>query len=218
MRETTVVKIAIVDDHQLFRNGLASLLSSYDDIDIIAEAENGKEIIHYLEKASLLPDVILLDVSMPVMNGYEVTENITAHWPQVTILALSMYNDEHPVIMMLQKGASGFVSKNSSPDVIHKAILNVYNKGYFYPEHIKGYLSHSMSKDKKLPQITEREMDFLGYVCMSKTYSEIAREMGVSKRTVENYSLNLCHKLNVKNRIGLVMLAVKLGLNVNNKL
>lgn len=212
MREKTIVDVVIVDDHTLFRKGLVSILSSFTDVNLVAELENGKRAIAYLSDNDLHPNVILLDINMPEMNGYQTVELIRRKWPNIKVLALSMYNDELSVINMLHKGANGFISKDASPTILHAAIRKLYDTGYFYPEMIKKYLSNDMSLTDKIPEITDREMEFLKYCNKNLTYADIAKHMHISKRTVEKYASSLLEKFELKNRSSLTVLSMKLGL------
>lgn len=216
MNNTPKISIAIVDDHHIFREGIASLLSKITDLDIAILAQNGKDLIAQFNEAQELPDVCLLDISMPVMNGYETLDYLNQNYPDVKVLAFSMYTDEFPVISMMAKGACGFVPKTVSPDELVDVIKYVQQHGYYYHGLAAEYLPRGLTHiPQKVIDISEKEMKFLQLCCTTMLYTEIAAEMNVSSRTTENYRNSLFKKLNTNNRIGLAIFAIRAGLLVN---
>ena len=205
--ETDKIRIAIVDDHTLFRNGVASLMSEFDELQVVFEAENGHQLQEALAKHGL-PDVVLMDINMPVMDGYEATAWLKKDYPQVKVLALSMFEDDQAVIKMIRCGACGYVLKESKPRDLLEAIKTIHTKGVYINEMVSGKLIRSVTDDEDA-EITKKELDFLKYCCSELTYKEIADKMNVSPRTVDNYREALFLKLNLKSRTGLVLYAIQ---------
>ena len=209
--------LALIDDHSLLRNGLASLLKDLGHT-IHFEADNGKDFIEKLDPKSL-PELVLLDINMPEMDGYETAQWIKTHHPTIRVLALSMYDDEMAIIRMLKSGARGYILKDSEPTELKAAIEDVMKKGFYYSELVSGKLLHAInsideggSDLKSLTKLNERETDFLKYACTEMTYKGIADKMFVSPRTIDGYRDALFEKLNVKTRVGLVIYAIKNGI------
>ena len=205
--ETDKIRIAIVDDHTLFRNGVASLMSEFDELQVVFEAENGKQLHEALAKRGL-PDVVLMDINMPVMDGYEATAWLKKNHPNIKVLALSMFEDDLAVIKMIKNGACGYVLKESKPRELLEAIKTIHTKGVYINELVSGKLIRSVSDDDEI-DISKKELDFLKYCCSELTYKEIADKMNVSPRTVDNYREALFLKLNLKSRTGLVLYAIQ---------
>ena len=174
------IKIAVVDDHQLFRRGLISLVKSLDEnINVIFEAENGQDLIQKL-KAEPEPDLILLDISMPVMNGFETAQYLQKNHPNIKILVLSMNEDEVSLVKMLNCGVKRFVGKDIEPEELLLAISKILHGGYYYSDHLTEHLINSLQphqKNKIVETLTDRELEFLKLACSEKTYKEIAEEM-----------------------------------------
>lgn len=205
--ETDKIRIAIVDDHTLFRNGVASLMGEFDELQVVFEAENGNQLQEALARRGL-PDVVLMDINMPVMDGYEATAWLKKNHPQVRVLALSMFEDDQAVIKMIRCGACGYVLKESKPRDLLEAIMTIHTKGVYINEMVSGKLIRSVTDDEDA-EITKKELDFLKYCCSELTYKEIADKMNVSPRTVDNYREALFLKLNLKSRTGLVLYAIQ---------
>lgn len=209
------IYIAIVDDHALFRKGLNMLIESVPSFRVLFEASGGKDLIRQLN-ADDLPDVVLLDIRMPEMDGYETAQWLKKHYPQVAVLALSTMDDETSIIKMIQNGAKGYILKNADSEELKSAIYAVLEKGYFYNELVTGKVMRSigdmMSGDKPLVQLNEKEREFLKLICTEMSYSEIAQAMFLSPRTIDGYRTALFEKLQVKTRIGLAMYSIKHGI------
>jgi len=212
-----MIKIALVDDHSLLRMGLASLVESQGNT-VLFEADNGKEFINKLDPASL-PHIVLMDINMPEMDGFETTQWLKQNHPQVHVLALSMYDNETSIIRMLKCGAKGYILKDSEPAELKTAIDDIISKGFYYSDLVSGKLMHAINKLdddtddlKNLVPLNERETDFLKYACTEMTYKEIADKMFVSPRTIDGYRDALFEKLKLKTRVGLVMYAIKHGI------
>jgi len=206
--ENNRIHIAIVDDHTLFRNGVASLMSEFEELKVVFEAENGEQMQQALLKHAL-PQVILMDINMPVMDGYEATKWVKENYPQIKVVALSMFEDDKAVIRMIKCGASGYVLKESRPRDLLEAIKIIAEKGVYINEMVSGKLIRSVSGQDDLPVLTSKETEFLKLCCSELTYKEIAERMFVSPRTVDNYRESLFQKLDIKSRTGLVLYAIQ---------
>ncbi len=212
------IKLMLADDHAVVRSGLRMLLEAQLDMEIVGEAENGLETI--TQAQTLRPDIILMDVEMPGMNGIEATYEIKMLLPETAVLALTMYEDEQYFFEMLKAGASGYVPKRAAPDELVNAIRTVYAGGvYLYPSlaaHlVQDYLhKDETSTDDKSPQsdLTPREIEVLTLIAEGLTNAEIALELTISVKTVDRHRENIMRKLNMHNRIDLVKYAIKKGL------
>ena len=207
------IKVILVDDHDLFREGLMLLLSQFKEIEITNEASNGKELLKILD--SQIPDIILMDIAMPKMNGIETTKNVLSKYPDLKIIALSMFDDQNSYYQMIHAGAHGFIVKNSKGTELVKAIKEVMSgKNYFSTSLLKSIILN-MADDKKLQSednktiLTKRESEILQLLCKGLTSSEIAEKLFISKKTVEGHKYNLFSKTGKKNTVNLVMYAVK---------
>lgn len=208
-------KIALADDHILMRKGLASLIDTFEEYKVIFQGANGQELINSLNKTSL-PHIVLLDINMPKKDGYETAYWLKTNYPEIKILALSMYDNEISIIRMLQNGARGYILKDAEPSELKAALDDILNKGYYYSELVTGHLIKNINKTdekntNKNCSLTHREIEFLKYCCTEMGYKEIADKMFVSPRTVENYRDSIFEKLNLKTRVGLAMYAMKSG-------
>jgi DNA-binding NarL/FixJ family response regulator len=209
-------KIVLVDDHVLLRNGLCNIISSFPGYSVLFEADNGKDFIRQLH-ANNLPDMVLLDVSMPEMNGYETANWLLKNYPAIPILVLSMFNEEKCIIKMLQLGVKGYILKDIKPLELLHALDMVYEKGMYFNELLYNNLVHTIKNGvcepedpyQKLINLPEREKEFLKWACTEKTLKEIAAEMCLSPRTIDGYRDNLFEKLNVTSRVGLVLFALR---------
>jgi two-component system, NarL family, invasion response regulator UvrY len=214
----TKEKVVLVDDHVLLRNGLSALISSFQNCEVLFEANNGNDFIKKLDTSNM-PDMVLMDINMPEMDGYETTLWLKNNHPGIKVLALSMYDNENSIIRMFKAGARGYILKDCDPVELESAISSVASKGYYYTEMVTGRLIHSInamaeeeSGVKNLIQLSEREIAFLKLVCSELTYKEIADKMVLSPRTIDGYRDALFDKLNVKTRVGLVLYAIKNGI------
>lgn len=212
-----MASIVLVDDHSLLRTGLAQLVESLGNT-VRFEADNGKEFLEKLDRTSL-PDIVLMDINMPEMDGFQTTRWLKENHPGIHVLALSMYDNETSIIRMLKCGARGYILKDSEPAELKAAIHALMEKGFYYSDLVSGKLMHAINKMedesgdlKNLVPLNERETDFLKYTCTELTYKEIADKMFVSPRTIDGYRDTLFEKLHVKTRVGLVMYAIKNGI------
>jgi DNA-binding NarL/FixJ family response regulator len=213
-------KVAITDDHTMLRRGLANLINSFKGFTVSVEAGNGKELMQLLD-ARNLPDIALLDVHMPEMDGYETAEWLRNTYPQVNTLALSMMDSESAIIRMIKSGARGYILKDMEPAELREALHAVVTKGYYYNDLVTGKLIFSINKlggeekeMRALMNLSEKEIQFLKLAATELTYKEIADRMTIGVRTVDGYRDALFEKLNVKSRVGLVIFAIKNGLIV----
>ena len=218
MTFTTSVKLAIVDDHKLFRKGLISLIEMVgDNYSILFEADNGLELQQQIESNNL-PDIILMDVNMPGMDGFESVQWLQDEYPEVKILVVSMIEKEETIVRMLKLGVKGYLCKDVEPKELQEALNAVTNKGFYYTDFITGKLVHSLQnghssteEDAGLDKMNDREKEFLQFACSELTYSQIADKMFLSPKTIDGYRNSLFEKLSVKSRVGLVLYAVKHG-------
>lgn len=206
--ETDQIIIAIVDDHTLFRNGVAGLMSEFDELKVGFEVGDGQQLQQML-LTHPLPQVILMDINMPVMDGYESTCWLKKNYPQIRVLALSMFEDDKAVIKMIKCGASGYVLKESKPSELLEAIKTIHTKGFYINELVSGKLIRSVLDNENEPDFSMKELEFLKLCCSELTYKEIADKMFISPRTVDNYREALFTKLNLKSRTGLVLYAIQ---------
>jgi DNA-binding NarL/FixJ family response regulator len=211
-------KIALVDDHVLLRKALCELIRKFESYDVLLDADNGQHFISKLNPLDL-PEIVLMDINMPDMDGYQTALWIKNNYPSIKVLALSMYDHETAVIRMFKAGAKGYILKDADPKDLKDALNSVIVKGFYYSEMITGSLIHSINKlddedghVKELVNLSEREIVFLKLVCTELTYKEIADKMFLSPRTIDGYRDTLFQKLNVKTRVGLVIYAIKNGI------
>jgi two-component system, NarL family, invasion response regulator UvrY len=209
MGSDKTITVGLVDDHVLLRKGLANLLSE-EGFEVAIQAKNGRELTEMVNRKNI-PDVVIADINMPVMDGYATATWLRSHYPEVKILALSMYDDEQAIIRMLHCGAGGYVLKDCAPEEFTTAIHSIHERGYYHSELVGSRLIQSISSDSKLPheKLTEKELKFLQLICSEMTYREIADIMQLSPRTVDGYRDNLFAKLHIKSRVGLAIYAVK---------
>ena len=213
-----MLNVVLVDDHVLLRHGLANLIESFGDYKVLFEADNGKDFMERLDKACL-PELVLLDINMPEVDGYETCLWLKNNYPKIKVLALSMYDNENAIIRMFKAGAKGYILKDCDPAELREALNALGVKGFYYSEMVTGKLIHTINsldeKDnnvKNVFRLNDREITFLKLVCTELTYKEIADKMFLSPRTIEGYRDALCEKLNIKTRVGLAMYAIKSGI------
>ncbi len=199
-------QLIIVDDHQLFRSGLKFILNESDDLEVIGEASNGKEFLELLTYG--LPDVVLLDINMPVMNGVEAAQLALQKYPQLNILVLSMFGDTKYYNTMIDMGVKGFILKDIDNNELHDAILKVTNGGNFFSQELLLNLIKDKSSDQAIP-LTRREKEVLELICKGYSNQQISNTLFISQRTVERHRSSLLQKTESKNSISLVVYAIK---------
>jgi DNA-binding NarL/FixJ family response regulator len=209
-----VIKVAIADDHKIFRKGVILSLRPFTNIKFVLEAENGEELLDGIAEAS--PDVVLMDLRMPQKDGIETTKILSKQYPNIHVIVLSMYEDERFVSHMMENGANGYLLKNAEPQEIRRAIMDVFEKGYYLNNFVNRILlKKSHAKQKVVPSLnneitlTDKERDVLRFICMEFTAQEIAQKMDISPRTVEAIKDRLMERFGSKNTAGLVFFAVK---------
>ncbi len=207
-----VYQVAVTDDHTLMRNALARLIASFENYSVIFEASNGRDLIEKIQ-SHLIPDIILLDINMPEMDGFETAKWLTRNYPQIKVLALSMQSDESSIIRMLRLGAKGYLMKNVEPDELNVALESVIKKDFYLSETISGKVISGLHQDYHQPlepvMLGDKEKEFLRLICTELTYKDIAERLFVSPRTVDDYRNSLFDKLKVHTRMGLAMYAIK---------
>ena len=212
--EEKKINVIITDDHKLFRKGIIALLEDFDFIGETREASNGAELLDLLAKIKTLPDVILLDLTMPVMDGVEAHKKISKLYPEIKVIILTMEDDEQYILHLISEGVNGYLLKNADPDEMERAILKVVEKGFYFSENIstlvvKGMVKKDMSESLPNLDFNERELQILELICKEFTAGEIAEKLNLSVRTVEGYRQKIIEKAGVKNVAGLVIFAVK---------
>jgi DNA-binding NarL/FixJ family response regulator len=209
------IKVALVDDHQMFRKGIAGLVNDFPHYYVFLEASNGLE-MQKMIKPGNLPDIIVMDVNMPGMDGFETVQWLQNYHPDIPVLALSMLDDEQTIVRMLKLGVKGYLLKDAHPNELHEAMNALIKKGYFYTDFVTGRLINSLANRQDshnlIANLTERETRFLGLCCSELSYKEIAEKLFVSPRTADGYRDKLFEKLNIKSRVGLVLFAIKNGI------
>lgn len=205
------ITLGIADDHQLFLRSLSLLIESLNDFEIVVEALNGQDLIEKLRSKNVQPDIILLDVNMPLMNGIETATFLSENYSAIKTVALSMKDDDSTIISMIRAGCCAYLLKDIHPDSLHKALHQVYEKGYYNSDaanlNFRRILQYNNKQDQL--QLTDKEKQFLQLATSDLTYKQIASQMHISERTVDGYRDNLFKKLNVQSRTGMVLEALR---------
>jgi len=212
-----MIKIAIADDHKLFREGLRFLMDQMDDLEVVFEASNGKELLEQMENHE--PDVLLLDLDMPEVDGLEALKQLRPKFPNLGIIILTMHSDSKMVAYLMELGANSYLLKDTSPEEFRKAISSVIQEGFYFNKMVsQAMLTGLKGQSKKKPTLndtetlTTREIEVLELICQEYTAKEIAEKIFISHRTVEGHRKNLIEKLGVKNTAGLIVKAIKEGI------
>lgn len=211
-----MIKVVMADDHILLRNALASLINNSDSCKVIAEASNGKELIDSITKENY-PDVAILDLNMPVMDGHDTAVNLQKNHPNIKVLMLTMYDSELALIRLLKAGVKGFMKKDIHPKELLHAIQSVHENGYYYSAQTSSKLAGLFRDQDDTPilekiTLSDSEIEFLKHVCSEQTYKEIAFELGMNPRAIDGMRDNLFNRLDVKSRVGLAMYAIRHGI------
>lgn len=205
--------IAIADDHVLIAKALTGIIENFKQYEVLYEAEHGKSLIEKFKQSKNIPDIVLLDINMPVMDGFETAAWLKQNHPEILILALSMQDDDQTLIKMIRCGANGYLLKNVHPAELEKALDTLVAKGFYYPDWATSKLLTNIAEDSikknSLYNVSEREIEFLNYAATELSYKEMAEKMFCSPRTVESYRDSLFEKFGVNTRVGLVVFALK---------
>lgn len=202
--------VVVVDDHNLLSQAIGGLVDGFDRFSVLYTCKNGQELIDKLKNPKNIPDIVLMDVNMPIMNGIEATSFLYKNYPQVKVLALSIEEDESTILKMLRAGAKGYLMKDVKKTELQSALIEVIEKGYYHTNTVAKVLVDSLSgKESSVDLLKERELEFIRHACTEKTYKEIADVMFLSPKTIEGYRNSIFEKLNLRNRTGLVIYAIK---------
>jgi two-component system, NarL family, response regulator NreC len=208
------IRLIIADDHEIFRDGLALMLSRQKDITLPGQASNGKELVELAEQHN--PDVIITDIKMPIMDGIQASRLILKKQPDIKIIALSMFDEETLIVDMLEAGAKGYLLKNADKQEILDAIETVYEDKTYYCHHTSARLTNMIVKSnfnpykkKETVNFNEREIEIIKLICQQNSSKEISDKLFLSSRTVEGYRTKILEKMNAKNTVGVVVYALK---------
>ncbi len=205
------IKIIIADDHEIFRKGLKVVLSRLKNVEIVGEATSGEEVIHMLEDSEA--DIVLMDIEMPGMNGIEATRQITQKFPDVKVLALTMFNNDHYIQDMLDAGARGFLLKNVTKDILDKALNSVAAGNTYYSDELFNFFTKRITAEtvNSKPELllTRREKEILQFICDGLSNKDISEKLNISERTVIGHKSNLLSKTGCKNTVALISYSIK---------
>tara|TARA_R100000935_G_scaffold55682_1_gene85892 strand:+ start:11152 stop:11787 length:636 start_codon:yes stop_codon:yes gene_type:complete len=204
--------IVVVDDHTLLLQAIGGMVKDFKEFEVNYLCKNGQELLDKLKNPANIPDIVLMDINMPVLNGIETTEILSREYPQIKVLALSVEENEDTILKMLRAGAKGYLMKDTKRSILKEALLQVVEKGYYHTNTVSKLLVNSLSNQTDDICLKEREKEFLQHACTEMTYKEIADKMFLSPKTVEGYRDSIYEKLNIRNRIGLVLFAIRNGL------
>lgn len=208
------IRLGIAEDFAVIRKSLITMLQVDRQLEVVAEAENGLELIRTIKGMTHPPEVVILDINMPKMDGYDTLVSLRKDYPDMRFIILSQHSHSLIVVRMLIAGANAYLHKNCDPKDLRRAIRTILEQPYFQSELVKGELIKLISQDKtrKIPQLTEREIEFLKYCCTELNYKEIASRMNIAERTTAFYRDELFNKLDVNSRTGLAIFALSIGL------
>ncbi|MEH6764930.1 MAG: response regulator transcription factor [Aequorivita antarctica] len=199
--------VVVVDDHFLLSQAIGGLVQEFENFDVLYLCKNGQELLDKFENPQNIPDLVLMDIKMPILNGIETAEKLKTNYPNVKVLALSIEEDEYTILKMLRAGARGYLMKDTKKDILEKALLEVMRSGQYYTNTVSKILMDSIEKNIDT-EIKDKELEFIKLACTDMSYKEIAETMFCSYKTVEGYRDSLYKKLGLKNRIGLMLFAI----------
>ena len=203
------IPIGIVDDHQLFLKSLSLMLQSFNNYDVVIEAANGKDLQEKMSDKKKVPEIMLIDVNMPVMDGIATAAWINQNFPSVKLVALSQNDGDKTIIGMIKAGCCAYLLKDTHPDELEKALHEIYTKGFYNADVSNINYRRLLQFEKDTLNITDKEKTFLQYACSDLTYKQIAMQMNLSERTIDGYRESLFHKLKVQSRVGLALEAIR---------
>lgn len=205
--------IFLLDDHNLFRKGLTNIIESMGaGYSIIGEAGEGQGLVEYLQKGGTIPDILILDINMPGMDGFQTIAYLNEHYPDIKVLVVSMIEKEETILKMLKAGAKGYLSKDVETSDLKNALHAIHQKGFYYTDFLTGRLVHQLQKDslpKKEIELNSRELEILKLTCTELTYKEIAQQLFLSIKTIDTYRDSLFRKIGASSRVGLVIYAIR---------
>jgi DNA-binding NarL/FixJ family response regulator len=214
MTSTPKISIGIADDQQLFVKSVSMLINTFDDFSIVTDGLNGKELMQKLANADTLPDIILLDVNMPVMDGVETAQAITKQYPLIKLVALTIREDDTTIISMIKAGCCAYLLKDIHPDELEKALKAIHDTGYYNADvaniNYRRLLVYQQKKDAQ--KLTKKELEFIKLACSELTYKQIAAQLHLAERTIDGYRESVFEKLNVQSRVGMALEAIRTGL------
>jgi DNA-binding NarL/FixJ family response regulator len=208
-----IIRVTLTDDHVLFRKGLASIIREFEGVELVAESGNGKELIDQV--AQLNPDVALIDLNMPVMDGIRATAYLKEHFPLVRVIIVSMIDQPEYIVKLIRMGANGYLLKNAEPAEVEKAIKQVYSADYYFNERTSAALLDDLLRERAIHKAAEsqalstREIEIIQLICKEQTNQEIATQLGISPRTVEAHRRHIMEKIGAKNTAGLILYGLK---------
>ncbi|NVO01674.1 MAG: response regulator transcription factor [Bacteroidetes bacterium] len=207
-----IIRLAIVDDHEIFRKGLRVILNEIDELKVVGEAQNGHELFEILKHHEI--DVILMDIRMPIMDGIEATKKVVEKYPHIKVIALTMFEEISYFNQMVEAGADGFLLKKTNKDELSRAINQVMmDENYFSEEFMSNVNKTQRPKSRLINiELTEREQEILEFICKGMSNAEISKFLGISARTIDGHRAHLLEKTGAKNSPHLVMFAIKNGL------
>jgi DNA-binding NarL/FixJ family response regulator len=217
MKQNNIINVAIADDHEIFRDGLKLMLETAANIKIVGEASDGRELVNIVQ--SQRPDVVITDIKMPIQDGVEATKQIRSRFPKTQVIALSMFDDEQLILEMLEAGAIGYLLKNSDKSEVIEAINTVHSEKSYYCKYTSGrlakliaYTKTNNQKKQREAEFSDREKEIIKLICEACTNKEIGEKLGLSARTVEGIRMKILDKMDVKNSIGIVIEAIRMGI------
>ncbi len=201
--------VVIVEDHTLLAQAISGVVNDFEDFEVLYLCKNGTELVEKLNSKKNIPQLVLMDVNMPIMNGIETTKWLHDNHPEVNVLALTVEEDEKTILSMIRSGAKGYLLKDVDKKTLEKALIKIMETGIYHSHAVTDVLMNAINGKSNDYKLKDTEVEFLKLICSELTYKEIADKMHLSPKTIDGYRDGLFVKLNVKNRIGLVLYAIK---------